>query len=62
MVAYKLESEFEIFIKKRTETEYKKLKTFEICSNSGELEPKRKQGDCQVPEGYRLILLRVLKE
>jgi murein L,D-transpeptidase YafK len=55
IVAYKFENEFDIYIKSKTETEYKKLKTYKICSNSGELGPKRMQGDYQVPEGYYYI-------
>jgi murein L,D-transpeptidase YafK len=31
---------------------YKKIKTYEICAASGQLGPKRKMGDRQVPEGF----------
>lgn len=55
ILAYKLESEVEIFAKKKTETTYKKLATYSVCSKSGQLGPKRKQGDYQVPEGFYLI-------
>ena len=55
IIAYKSESEIEIFIKRRTEQLYKKLTTYSVCSKSGKLGPKRKQGDYQVPEGFYFI-------
>jgi murein L,D-transpeptidase YafK len=55
ILAYKYENEVEIFAKKKTELTYKKLATYSICSKSGQLGPKRKQGDYQVPEGFYFI-------
>lgn len=55
IVAYKYESEVEIFVKKKTESTYKKLAIYSVCSKSGQLGPKRKQGDYQVPEGFYFI-------
>ncbi len=52
VVAYKYESEFEIFAKKKTDTMYQKIAAYKICAKSGDLGPKRKQGDLQVPEGF----------
>ena len=52
VMAYKQSNEFEVYVKKKTETVYKKLKTYSICQSSGILGPKRKQGDLQVPEGF----------
>lgn len=52
ILAYKSESEVEIYAKKKTEKTYKKLTSYEVCSKSGRLGPKRKQGDYQVPEGF----------
>ena len=49
--AFKHEEEFEIWVKKKTDTEYVLLKTYDICSSSGEPGPKRREGDFQVPEG-----------
>lgn len=49
---FKLEKEFEVWIKNKTEQKYILLKTIPICASSGELGPKRKQGDYQVPEGF----------
>lgn len=42
----------EIYAKDKSETTYKKLVSYDICTRSGELGPKRKQGDGQVPEGF----------
>ncbi|MBE9467508.1 MAG: L,D-transpeptidase family protein [Bacteroidetes bacterium] len=55
ILAYKTESEIEIFAKKKTEKTYKKLTKYNVCSKSGKLGPKRKQGDYQVPEGFYFI-------
>lgn len=52
MVAYKASDEFELYVKENTSETYEHLKTYEICSKSGKLGPKRKQGDLQVPEGF----------
>lgn len=51
-VAYKDNELFEVYGKQQQETTYKKLLTYEICNRSGQLGPKRKQGDGQVPEGF----------
>lgn len=55
MVAYKDNDELEIYAKKKTEIIYKKLISYDICYRSGQLGPKRKQGDYQVPEGFYYI-------
>lgn len=34
---------------------YRPLKSYPICSSSGELGPKRRRGDLQVPEGFYYI-------
>ena len=51
-VAYKQSNEFEVYVKKKSEVVYRKLKTFSICQRSGQLGPKRREGDLQVPEGF----------
>ena len=53
--AYKSEKQLEVYAKKKTETEYKLLATYDICASSGELGPKRQSGDGQVPEGFYKI-------
>ena len=53
--AFKQEGILEIWAKNKIETKYRKLKSFNICSKSGELGPKIEQGDKQVPEGVYFI-------
>jgi murein L,D-transpeptidase YafK len=55
IVAYKDLDELEIYVKNKNEISYKPYKTFEVCSRSGDLGPKNKQGDGQVPEGIYYI-------
>ncbi len=55
IVAYKEEDEMEIFAKNKNDTTYNKLMTYDICSKSGDLGPKRRRGDYQVPEGFYYI-------
>jgi len=55
MVAYKAEEQLEIYAKKKDETVYKLIALYDVCASSGELGPKRKQGDRQVPEGFYKI-------
>jgi murein L,D-transpeptidase YafK len=49
---FKLEKLFEIWVKNTDETKFQILKTIPICASSGDLGPKRKEGDLQVPEGF----------
>lgn len=49
---FKKESELEIWIKAKNSTKYKLLKVYNICSYSGRLGPKLKEGDMQAPEGF----------
>lgn len=50
--AFKQEQLIELWIKDSSDDSYKLLKTYSICKNSGQIGPKRKQGDKQVPEGF----------
>jgi len=52
--AYKKEAEFEIW-KMNGEGKYVHLKTFPMCRWSGQLGPKTREGDRQVPEGFYSI-------
>lgn len=54
-IAYKEQSDLELWVKGRTEKNYRLLTTYKICSSSGELGPKRMEGDLQVPEGFYYI-------
>ena len=51
---YKQESEFEVW-KRTSEGKYAHLKTFPMCRWSGQLGPKVREGDRQVPEGFYAI-------
>ena len=49
---FKDEAELEVWIKQKKDTIWKLYTTYPICAPSGELGPKRCQGDYQVPEGF----------
>ncbi len=49
---FKKEAQLEVWIKSSKDDSYKLFHSYDICSSSGELGPKRKQGDGQVPEGF----------
>jgi murein L,D-transpeptidase YafK len=52
--AYKQEAEFEIW-KMNSDGQYALLKTYPMCRWSGQLGPKTREGDHQVPEGFYTI-------
>ncbi len=52
--AYKKEAELEVW-KMRSDGRYAHLKTFPMCRWSGQLGPKTREGDRQVPEGFYAI-------
>ena len=52
--SYKKEAELEIW-KMRSDGRYAHLKTFPMCRWSGQLGPKTREGDRQVPEGFYSI-------
>ena len=49
---FKKEQKLEIWAKNNTDTKFQLLKTYDIASPTGDLGPKRKQGDMQTPEGF----------
>jgi murein L,D-transpeptidase YafK len=51
---YKKEAELEIW-KMKSSGEYALLKTYPMCRWSGQLGPKKREGDMQVPEGFYSI-------
>ena len=53
--AFKSQNEMELWARNNETSEYKLVKTYRICAISGQLGPKREQGDRQVPEGYYFI-------
>mgnify|MGYP001039845792 CR=1 FL=1 len=50
--AFKEEGLLELWGKNNSDKTYQLLETIAICESSGQLGPKRKQGDRQVPEGF----------
>jgi murein L,D-transpeptidase YafK len=50
--AFKRERVLELWVRGEGATEFALLKTYAVCAQSGELGPKRRQGDMQVPEGF----------
>ncbi|TGD96045.1 L,D-transpeptidase family protein [Methylobacterium nonmethylotrophicum] len=57
--AYKQESEIEVW-KRAADGRFVHLKTFPICRWSGQLGPKTRAGDRQVPEGFYSVAARQL--
>lgn len=55
LCVYKSEQKIALWAKNNSDSCYAFIKEFEICSSSGVLGPKRKQGDYQVPEGFYFI-------
>lgn len=53
--AFKLEGQLEVWLRSKKEKTYTLFKVIPICSTSGELGPKKKEGDGQVPEGFYTI-------
>jgi murein L,D-transpeptidase YafK len=51
LVGIKQSKELKVYIKNKDAKKYALLKTYEFCVLSGELGPKRIEGDGQVPEG-----------
>lgn len=49
--AFKHEQKLEVWIKGKQGTTWTLLSTYDFCSISGVLGPKRKEGDLQIPEG-----------
>ncbi|CAN1528758.1 YkuD_like domain containing protein [Rhabdaerophilaceae bacterium] len=57
--AFKKEGELEVW-KADNSGEYKHVKTFPVCRWSGQLGPKKVEGDRQVPEGFYAITPQML--
>lgn len=51
LIAYKKEKQLEIYVSNST-GKYTYFKTYQVCSQSGELGPKFMYGDNQTPEGF----------
>lgn len=50
--AFKAEQELEVWVSQAENGVFQHLHTYPICKSSGDLGPKRKEGDLQVPEGF----------
>ena len=50
--SFKEEGKLEVWGRDKDSTKYTLIKTYDICYQSGELGPKRQEGDLQVPEGF----------
>jgi murein L,D-transpeptidase YafK len=56
VVGYKYEKELEIHLRKKGSVDkFQLFRTYAFCTLSGNLGPKRIQGDLQVPEGFYFI-------
>ncbi len=55
LLGYKEEEQLELYVRKKGTATYSLFKSYPICYASGELGPKRKEGDRQVPEGLYQI-------
>lgn len=49
---FKMEKELEIWCRSKGTGEYTLIKKIPVCATSGNLGPKRREGDGQVPEGF----------
>lgn len=49
--AFKKEEELEVWAKQKDASSFSLIVTYNFCTSSGKLGPKRKKGDLQIPEG-----------
>jgi murein L,D-transpeptidase YafK len=53
--SFKFDRQLEIWVKNDNKEQFKLLKTYKVCMQSGSIGPKRFEGDFQVPEGIYYI-------
>ena len=53
--AFKEEKKLELWARQHNRDTFVRVKTYEVCATSGEIGPKRKEGDFQIPEGFYYI-------
>jgi murein L,D-transpeptidase YafK len=53
--SFKYDSQMEVWVRNSATEPYKLFKTYKVCAMSGNLGPKRMEGDYQVPEGFYYI-------
>ncbi len=49
---FKMDRILELWVQTAERDSFKLLKEYRICATSGDVGPKRKQGDGQIPEGF----------
>ncbi len=52
---FKHEKVLELWGAEKKNGPYRKLKDYAVCATSGELGPKRREGDLQIPEGFYFV-------
>ena len=52
---FKMERILQLWVKKTTVDTFALLANYDFCTSSGDLGPKRRQGDLQIPEGFYYI-------
>ena len=52
LIAYKDLDRLDLYAKSTRDTAYKRIQDYKICARSGQLGPKKAEGDKQVPEGF----------
>lgn len=52
---FKYERVLEVWVRQKNENMFSLLHTYNFCASSGELGPKRREGDLQIPEGVYSI-------
>ncbi|MFC2129200.1 murein L,D-transpeptidase family protein [Bacteroidota bacterium] len=55
IVGFKQEKDLEVWAKNKSAEAFTKITSYDFCVLSGDLGPKRQQGDLQVPEGFYYI-------
>ncbi|MBA4853571.1 murein L,D-transpeptidase family protein [Emticicia sp. BO119] len=50
--AFKTEKQLEVWAKNKNQGIFTLIKTYKFCKSSGELGPKRREGDNRIPEGF----------
>jgi murein L,D-transpeptidase YafK len=54
-VAFKDISRLDLYCRNHRDEEFRLIHSYPVCATSGDLGPKRKEGDGQVPEGFYFI-------
>lgn len=49
---FKFEEDLEVWAKNKSDEKYQFITSYKFCNNVGELGPKRREGDKQIPEGF----------